>query len=782
MSSSNERFPTVFDLAERHYREGNVHESKELLAAILKEHPLDPPIARLLALCHLRLGEHNAAKSMIAEALRLASEDPFTWNIAGEIDRVSRDLQNAIERFSKALTLNPSYVEALNNLGITYEELGRFDDARQAFEKSIQIDPRGALTWYNLGNTLFKAGRLEECRHAYTEALAIIPNYPEALNNLGALLHRMERHGEAIEIFETLTLIKPDFYDGLYNYAEALKSRGDYENAIALYQRALQRAPSAKKAQTLARLASAYREHGKRLEALEIAKEAFSLDPSSIEVVHIRVNLELDCGNFITARSLVEQLATRDPSNISAKLCLMMLQMPTIYESECDISKAREAYSLMLGNLEREASAATSKTAPPIEEALGNNQPFFLPYQGLDCVELQSRYGAMISGVMSKAIPLAPPKARAINEKERIRVGIVSGFFRNHSVYKMPVRGWIQTLDRSSFEIFCYHTQSRVDQYTREAASVSIKFAQGPKSVRQWAAEISSDAPDILIFPEIGMDPMSGKLAALRLATVQATSWGHPVTSGLPTIDYFISSDAMEPPNGSTHYTEQLVRLSGIGIHYSPVDSRAATLSRKDIGIDDDAAFLWCCQSNYKYLPQHDWIFAELASKIPSSQFGFITLLPDSEASAIFRNRITEAFQSRGLNADERVRFLPALSADQFASVAALADLCLDSIEWSGCNSSLEVLAHGTPIVTYRGQFMRGRHTSGILEEIGCHELVTDTLETYIQTAVDVVGDRERRRKISTQIRENLPRLYHDATSTRELERLMRGWLSDGPV
>lgn len=778
MNPSNERFLTVFDLAERHYREGNFHESKGLLGQVLKEHPLDPPIAQLLALCHLRLGEYASAKDMINEALRLSRDEPLTWNIAGEIDRVVGDLQSAIARFSKALALNASYLDALNNLGITQEALALYDDARVTFERALSIDSNNALTWYNLGNTLFKANTLEESRQAYMRALQIRPDYPEALNNLGALLSRMERFNEAIEIFEALTLIRPSFYDGLYNYAEALRSRGDFELALSMYKRAIECAPPSKKAQALARLAATYRDHGKRLDALSVAQEAFSLDPSSTDVLHTRVNLELDCGNFETARRLVEEIVRRAPSNLSAKLCLTMLQMPTIYESEAEISKARDAYATMVADLERVMGAATDETAPAMEEVIGNNQPFFLPYQGLDCVELQRRYGTMISEVMRKAIPLATPQTRTISENERIRVGIVSGFFRNHSVYKMPVRGWIQTLDRSAFEVVCYHTQNRIDHCTREAASACAKFVQGPKSTRQWVAEISSDAPDILIFPEIGMDPMAGKLAALRLAPVQATSWGHPVTSGFPTIDYFISSDAMEPPNASTHYTEKLVRLPGIGLHYSPLETRAARTTRQAIGIRSDVVFLWCCQSNYKYLPQYDWVLAELAREIPSSQFGFITLLPDSEASNIFRNRLKRAFRARGIDPDERVRFLPALSADEFASIASLADICLDSVEWSGCNSSLEVLSQGTPIVTYRGTFMRGRHTAAILERIGCQELVAETLEEYVRLAVDLVTNQEKRARLVARIRENLPKLYQDPSSTRELEKLMRAWLS----
>jgi predicted O-linked N-acetylglucosamine transferase (SPINDLY family) len=72
---------------------------------------------------------------------------------------------------------------------------------------------------------------------------------------------------------------------------------------------------------------------------------------------------------------------------------------------------------------------------------------------------------------------------------------------------------------------------------------------------------------------------------------------------------------------------------------------------------------------------------------------------------------------------------------------------------------------------------MRGRHTAAILEQIGCHELVTETLEGYVQTSINLANDLEMRKRVSSKIRENLPRLYHDAASTRQLEKVMRSWL-----
>ena len=55
-------------------------------------------------------------------------------------------------------------------------------------------------------------------------------------------------------------------------------------------------------------------------------------------------------------------------------------------------------------------------------------------------------------------------------------------------------------------------------------------------------------------------------LASLRHAPVQATTWGHPVTSGMSTIDFFLSADEFEPPDADAHYTETLIRLPRMGV------------------------------------------------------------------------------------------------------------------------------------------------------------------------------------------------------------------------
>ncbi len=255
---------------------------------------------------------------------------------------------------------------------------------------------------------------------------------------------------------------------------------------------------------------------------------------------------------------------------------------------------------------------------------IGSHQPFYLPYQGRNDRELQSRYGSLVCRVLASKYPTPPalPDPPAANEV--VRLGIVSGFFRQHSNWKIPLKGWLKQLDRTRFHVSGYYTSGERDAETAVAEGLCDRFVQGPLSLDDWRRTIQGDAPHVLIFPEIGMDKVTAQLAGTRLAATQCCSWGHPVTSGFPTIDYFLSSDLMEPEGADDHYSERLIRLPNLSIHYEPLDHSPVGIDRAELGLRADAVVYWCCQSLPKYLPQFDRVFARIAAGVPDCQFTFI--------------------------------------------------------------------------------------------------------------------------------------------------------------
>ena len=147
------------------------------------------------------------------------------------------------------------------------------------------------------------------------------------------------------------------------------------------------------------------------------------------------------------------------------------------------------------------------------------------------------------------------------------------------------------------------------DAETLMAEKLCDRFVQGPLSLDAWRRTILQDAPDVLLYPETGMDKTTVQLAAQRLANVQCCSWGHPVTSGLPTMDYFLSSELMEPAGAAAHYSEQLIRLPNLSIYYQPAEVSPVAIDRSQLGLRASAVAYWCGQSLPKYLPQFDQVF-----------------------------------------------------------------------------------------------------------------------------------------------------------------------------
>jgi predicted O-linked N-acetylglucosamine transferase (SPINDLY family) len=284
-------------------------------------------------------------------------------------------------------------------------------------------------------------------------------------------------------------------------------------------------------------------------------------------------------------------------------------------------------------------------------------------------------------------------------------------------------------------------------------------------SFERWVEQIRADRLHLLLIPGIGMDDMTLRLAALRLAPVQATSWGHPDTTGLPTIDDYLSSALMEPPEGDRHYTERLIRLPNLSIWYEPPEVAPERVTRAEIGVPEDAVLYWCCQSLYKYLPRYDDVFPRIAAAVPKARFVFIKYPHGEKVTALFRERLRLAFAKSGGDAERHCVFLPPMSAARFAAVGGLADVFLDSLGWSGCNSTLEALASDLPVVTMAGELMRGRHSAAILTLLEMPELIAADAEAYVARAVELGLGPERRRTLRERIARCKHRLYRDAAA-----------------
>ena len=612
------------------------------------------------------------------------------------------------------------------------------DRAETTSQEKADLELESAEDYYDLGNRLQQRGQTKKAIAAYQTAIELQPEYAEAHNNMGAVLESLGQIEAALAAYQKAIGLKPDYAIAHYNLGAILQGKEQIEAAIAAYQKAIELQPDY--AEAYCNLATGLHEQGQTETAIAAYQKAIELKPG----YHL------------------------------AKLGLAIAQIPVIYSSSAEIELRRNNYRHELQNLARSYQSASEEERAAAAAAVGWRQPFYLAYQGRCDRSLQQTYGTMIHSLMASRYPqwTQPKPIPVLKREQKIRIGFVSGFFHRHSVWKIPLQGWVENLDRSEFELFGYYTGTRRDRETARAAKAFDRFEHEPQSVEQWAEKITSDDLQVLIYAEFGMDIMTVKLGCLRLAPMQLVFGGHPETSGLTTINYHLTSDLMEPANGSEHYTEELVRLPNLAVCYQLLSIKPESKSKKDLGIRDNEIMFWCCQSLFKYLPQHDDIFPRIARELPNAKFVFIKLASEF-ATNTFCQRLQQAFAQFALDYRDYCLFLPRLNANAFNGITAIADVFLDNIGWSGNNTIMESTAYNLPVVTLPGDLMRGRHALAILTMMGVTETIARNKDEYIQIAVRLGRDKNYRQQVARQIAISKHQLYQDVQPVRALENFI---------
>jgi len=676
-------------------------------------------------------------------------------------------LAEAEAHYQRALAIDPNQFESLHFLGLLEAQRGRLAEADRLVERSLSINGMRAEAHSNHARILRQMGRQQDAVARCDRALILNPFLLDALLLRGNSLRDLGRLSEALEMFDRALSINPNEPLAHYNRGLTLiLAGGREEGALASLERALALRP--RDPDFLIGRARALAEALRHQEALCSFDEALAIRPNDIEGLLGRGDTLHKMGGWQEATASYERACASQPDNVRARYALCMGQLPVIYDTEAEIDERRSAYERELQHL---CSQAEQDYAGFAKE-FGDYLPFFLAYQGHGDHDLQQVFGALVCRAMAghhPAVPLAAPPAPT----ERLRIGIVSGYFWQHTVWRIMIKGWLTQLDRRKFEVLAYYTSARKDPETEAAESLCEHFVQGPKTVDEWRATIAADAPHVLLYPEINMDPATSALAALRLAPIQCMSWGHPETSGYPTIDYFLTSELMEPPDADAHYIEQLIRLPNLSVYIEPFEVTPAQMTRQELGLRPHAIVFWCGQSLFKYLPRDDDIYPRIAQAVPDCQFAFIEHPNGKSATGIFRKRLERAFAAHDLAFADYCVILPRLLLPQFVGAIGLCDIVLDSIGWSGFTTTLDGFHHDHPIVTLAGPLMRGRHTMAVLTMMSVTETIASTVDEYVGLAQRLATDATWRNSVKERMRARKHLVYRDRTSITALEEFL---------
>lgn len=439
-----------------------------------------------------------------------------------------------------------------------------------------------------------------------------------------------------------------------------------------------------------------------------------------------------------------------------------------VMASSAAIDAERERFRATLAELRDQPQ---THIAPSLSQLSWSN--FALGYHGRDELALQSEYGDWLCATVARMRPdLAIPLP--VTRHDRSRVVLASSHWR-HCTAGHYFRSWIDALAAcSELELIVLAIGPMFDDLTDAIAETPARLIklEGDVDADCIAESLHALQAALILYPELGMDVRLLPVAALRLAPLQWMAWGHPVTSGLPSIDAYLSCAEMEPANASAHYRERLHLLPGIGTRY-PAPPRPQPATRNELGLHLGPLVV-VPQSGVKIHPANDVVYRDLLAAMPDAQLLFFR-----NESARVTDRLRERFARTLPPASmQRVVFHPLCAREQFLRVIGACDLMLDTLHWSGGNTALDALRMGTPILTTTGAFMRGRQTSAMLRLLGLDHSLVVAPEHLASRAAELLRSGELA-GLRTEIDARFSRLLDGDAALAQLQLIVRTALDE---
>src|SRR3989338_2679049 len=424
---------------------------------------------------------------------------------------------------AQAMTVRfPLYAFGWKALGAVFQQMGRSADALAPIQKAAALSPSDANTHNTLGNILSDLGRLDEAEVSLRRALEIKPDYADAYSNLGANLYDLKRLDEAEASYRRALQINPDLADAHYNLGNTLKSLGRLDEAETSYRRALQIKPDY--AQAHSNLGITLNDLGRPDEAEVSLRRALQIKPDYAQA-------------HSTLGGILEDMVRLGEAEASYRQAL---------EINPNFAKAHSNLLFLLNY--------TSCIAPSYDFAAA------------------SQYGKNVADkIKSRFVEWT-----CARQPERLRIGFVSGDFKNHPIGYF-LEGMLAKLDPNSLELIAYQTDNRADEIT---ARIKPHFSAWKSlfglSDEAAAQLIHNDSVHVLI-------DLSGHTRYNRLpvfawkpAPVQASWLGYLGTTGVAAMDYLIADPWTLPVTEEVHFSEKIWRLPETYLCFTPPDEDVA--------------------------------------------------------------------------------------------------------------------------------------------------------------------------------------------------------------
>ena len=379
-------------------------------------------------------------------------------------------------------------------------------------------------------------------------------------------------------------------------------------------------------------------------------------------------------------------------------------------------------------------------------------------------------------------------------DKNPVKICFISdSFSKDTCVLRDRVGIITQLFNDSSLDIYFASFNSDKD-ITGDVAKIFYKNIKHKyiflDSIQSAKTIIDNFNFNIIVYPDIGMKIKPYMLAFSRLAPLQINTWGHSETSGIDTIDLFVSSkyfhNTIKSPNTinnsnnidisklvSSQFSEKLYLMNSLSTYYfSPKqlflkNNITKFKSRAELGFSEKDNIYGCLQTFYKFNLEFENCLNNILINDPN---GILLLSNNIPYCKKHLSRIKKKFK----NNVDRIKWYPPLSKNEYLNVISICDVILDPYPFGGCNTSYDAFDFNKPVITYPSTKLSGNFTKGLYQKMNIYdyELIVNNLKDYYINSVNIACNVKLKNKLSRKIRDNKENIYTDKESIKEWKKL----------
>lgn len=611
--------------------------------------------------------------------------------------------------------------------------LSRSSDARNVAQPpserhAPEAHPPTEPDHFALGNAALQDGNYAEAARHYSAHAGREPQSASGYIGLGYAQLQLAHFEQAAATLQKAVALDPRSGDGFYMLGQAHLSLGEAQGALRAWARAHELAP---------RLEHLYCDyclllfnHGRAPQARALMEAGIEHFPANADFKFYLGNLLAEAGDYAGAAAAYREAVALSPDtpHLLSSYATALMQ----------IGERNQAVDV----LERAIALA------PDDAAIFSNYLMCIQYGSSLTREAKYQAACDFSDRFEK--PLMQEWVRHPNDdaaSRRLRVGYVSGDFRNHSLANF-IEPILRHHDKSRFELFCYYSYPGADETTQRIAGLADHWVTcHGMSDADLADRIRADQIDILV-------DLSGHTGQNRLlafarkpAPVQMTWLGYQATTGLKAMDYRVTEASLDPIGTSEQFhSEKLLRLPSSGT-FSPSPESPPVNSLPSLA---GKPFTFACLNNpTKITDEALDLWSDILKRAPNAR------LMLGNATPPLIERLTHRFEGHGVD-PARLVFRPKVGLADYLLMHHDVDLALDTFPYNGGTTTFHSAWMGVPLIALAGDTALSKVGVAIMQGVGLTQFCADSAARYVEQAVYFYEHPEELQVVRSELRGRL--------------------------